>query len=235
MRRLLQRSSVAGFKPLFIRGPAARIFLTDTTPPGAATTVLPADPDLEFPDRGEPLPGEPVAGPLLLVCMHHEHDPCCGREGHALLDALACPTVFGSSHLGGHRFAATAMVLPTGYVYGRLDAAAAEAVLARAAVGEVVTDRCRGRSTWSAEGQIAELAVRAATGLRSPDALVVEGGGVQGRPAEDSGDSVVLAGPAGQRWVVAVDRPEVDMIRPASCGSRPRLAAPLRVGAVRAL
>ena len=107
------------------------------------------------------------------MCAHEQRDPCCGLDGRALLDALAGPDVHACSHLGGHRFAPTAMVLPTGYVYGHLDPAGARRVLARAAASEVETERCRGRCTWSPGGQVAELAVRAATGLCGPDDLVM--------------------------------------------------------------
>ena len=238
LRRLLARSTAAGFRPLLIRGtqPAAdpgarRVFLTDTTPPGAVTTVISLDhpdkgDDLDLPELDRPLPGEPVAGPLLLVCTHEQRDPCCGVEGRALIEAIAGPDVFACSHLGGHRFAPTAMVLPTGYVYGRLDVGAATAIRARAAASEVETDRCRGRCTWSAAGQVAELAVRAATGLRAPDALIM---------INEVGDTVHLNSTSGGRWAVDLERVDQGATRPASCGARPTLFAPLRATAVRAL
>ena len=182
--------------------------------------------DVALPDLGRPLPGEPVPRPLLLVCTHEQRDHCCGLEGRALIDAIACQDVFACSHLGGHRFAPTAMVLPTGYVYGRLDAASATAIRARAAASEVETDRCRGRCTWSPEGQVAELAVRAATGLSAPDALIM---------IDDTGETVHLNSTSGGRWAVDVERVDLDAIRPASCGARPTLVVPLRAVAVRAL
>ena len=42
-----------------------------------------------------------------------------------------------SSHLGGHRFAPTALVLPTGYLYGHLDLRCAVAV---AETGTIILD-----------------------------------------------------------------------------------------------
>jgi (2Fe-2S) ferredoxin len=224
---LLARATAAGFRPLLIRGDRRRVLLTDASPPGATTTVVEGwDDDLALPAPGEPLPGEPLPGPLLLVCAHAERDPCCGLDGQALLDALAGPDVVACSHLGGHRFAPTAMVLPTGYVYGRLDPATARRVHDSAAAGEVETERCRGRSTWSPAGQVAELAVRAATGLAGPDDLVM---------IDDRGDTVHLNSTAGGRWAVDVERVELDATRPASCGGRPTLAAGLRAAAVRTL
>jgi hypothetical protein len=222
----LARATAAGFRPLLVRGDRRRVLLTDTFPPGATTTIVEQWDDLALPGPGQAMPGEPVPGPLLLVCAHEQRDPCCGLDGRALLDALAGPDVVACSHLGGHRFAPTAMVLPTGYVYGHLDAAAATAVLARAAAAEVETDRCRGRCTWSPAGQVAELAVRAATGLSAPDDLVM---------IDDRGDTVHFNSAAGGRWAVDIEPVEVDATRPASCGARPTLVAPLRAAAVRTL
>jgi hypothetical protein len=238
VRALLTRAAATGFRPLLIRsterGPdrrPPRIFLTDTAPGRTVTTVLQIErperlDDLALPEPDDPLPGDPVTGPLLLICAHEQRDPCCGLAGRALMDAMAGPDVFAASHLGGHRFAPTALLLPTGYVYGRLEPTSATAILAGAAGGEITTERCRGRCTWSARGQVAELAVREATGLRSADVLIVE---------DDSEDSVLVRTDAGQRWAVDVEAVEVDVTRPASCGARPTLMVPLRAAAVREL
>jgi hypothetical protein len=118
--------------------------------------------------------------------------------------------VWECSHLGGHRFAPTALVLPTGYLYGRLDPATAVAARKAAAAGEVETRLGRGRSTWSAAGQVAELAVREVTGLRDADALTVD-------PAACPGP-VRVHGPGGRSWWVEVAEREVPA-RPASCGA----------------
>jgi hypothetical protein len=237
VRALLTRAAAAGFRPLMIRstqrGPAGppRIFLTDTAPGRNVTTTLDVERpeqlgDVPLPDPGQMLPGAPVTSPLLLICTHGERDPCCGLDGQALADAIAGPDVFASSHLGGHRYAPTAMVLPTGYAYGRLDPTSAVAIRVSAAADLVTVDRCRGRCTWSPRGQVAELAVREVTGLRSPDALIVE---------DDSGDTVHVAAATGERWAVDVEPVDVDATRPASCGARSTLMVPLRAASVRAL
>jgi hypothetical protein len=238
VRALLARAAAAGFRPLLIRESTSvpdrrlvRIFLADTMPGGAMTTTLTVErleqlDDLPLPDSDYPLPGEPVAEPLLLICTHEQRDPCCGLDGKALVHALAGPNVFECSHLGGHRFAPTALVLPTGYVYGRLEPTSATAVHTDAAAGEVAIERYRGRCTWSPKGQVAELAVRATTGLRSPDALVVK---------DDTDDTVYLDTATGERWAVDLEHVDVEATRPASCGSRPTLIVPLRAAAVRTL
>jgi hypothetical protein len=238
VQALLARAAAAGFKPLLIRptdgGPserAPRVFFADSAPGRTAVTVLDVErpeqlDDLPLPEPDQPLPGDPVTGPLLLICTHEQRDRCCGLDGGALVDAVAGPAVFAASHLGGHRYAPTAVVLPTGYVYGRLDPASATAILDATAAGAVTTDRCRGRSTWSPRGQVAELAVREATGLRSPDALTVE---------DELDDPVHVRAESGERWAVDVEMVEVDEARPVSCGARPTLMVPLRAAAVRSL
>jgi hypothetical protein len=75
-------------------------------------------------------------------------------------------------------------------------------------------------------GQVAELAVRAATGLSSPDALIM---------INEIADTVHLNSTSGGRWAVDLDRVDLDVTRPASCGARPTLVVPLRAAAVRAL
>jgi hypothetical protein len=237
VRALVARAAAAGFRPLLIRSTdpprdrrPPRVFLADTAPGRATLTTLTVGRErwneLPLPGPDDPLPGEPVTGPLLLVCTHGPRDLCCGKDGEALVDALSGPGVFACSHLGGHRFAPTALLLPTGYLYGRLEPSSATALLARAAAQEIETDGCRGRCTWSPEGQVAELAVRAATGLSSPDDLFV---------LDDTGDTVHLGTASGERWAVALEHVDIEATRPASCGARPTLVVPLRAASVRAL
>ena len=187
VRALLARAAAAGFRPLMIRstegGPERRpprVFLTDTAPGRTVTTTLDIErpeqlDDLPLPDPDHPLPGVPVTAPMFLICTHEQRDPCCGLDGRALVDAIAGPGVFAASHLGGHRYAPTALVLPTGYAYGRLEPTSAAAIRAGAAAGVITTDRCRGRCTWSPRGQVAEA--RGARGDRSAFAGRADRGG----------------------------------------------------------
>lgn len=218
------RALAAGLRLLLIRrhgrrlpDTAARVFLADTGS-GVATEQFVSGPDelagLPLPAPGEPLPGTPLTDPLLLVCTHGRRDRCCAVDGRALaaeLTAAQEPHVWECSHLGGHRFAPTALVLPTGYLYGHLDLGSAIAARKAAGAGEVELDRCRGRCTWSPAGQVAELAVRAATGIRDADALRVH---------PDEGDTVrVTSRDAGRGWRVTVRRVEIGVCRPSSCGA----------------
>jgi hypothetical protein len=119
------------------------IFLTDTAPDRTATTVLQIErlerlDDLALPEPDDPLPGDLVTGPLQLISAHEQRDLCCGLAGRALMDAMAGPDIFATSHLGRHRFAPTALLLPTGYVYGRLEPTSA---LRAAAIRELQPGR----------------------------------------------------------------------------------------------
>jgi hypothetical protein len=231
VRDFIARARSTDWRPVLVRRPGrrpsegpTRIFFTDTAPPAPRTTVLSiVDPDdlasITFPTADEPLPGETVADPMLLVCTHGRKDRCCAVDGRALARAIAATgesDVWESTHLGGHRFAPTALVLPTGYLYGRLDAAAAIAAYKAAAVGEVEPELCRGRSTWTQPGQVAELAVRAETGLRGAEVLRVE-------PSADDVTApvqhVTVTATDGLRWSVSVSSVARPGNRPVSCGA----------------
>jgi hypothetical protein len=231
VRAFIVRARAKGWRPILVRRPGrrpsdgpTRIFFADTAPPAPRTTVLrivdPAElASIMFPTGGAPLPGEPVTDPMLLVCTHGRKDRCCAVDGRALARAVVATgesDVWESTHLGGHRFAPTALVLPTGYLYGRLDVAGAILAHKAAAVGEVEPGLCRGRSTWTQPGQVAELAVRAKTGLRGANVLRVE-------PRTDHGvtgvEYVTVTSTDGRRWRVTVSSISCPGDRPVSCGA----------------
>jgi len=235
----VRRATAAGWRVLLVRRPGRRnaigrprLMLADTTTARASTLTI-DDPgalaEIPLPDAGERLLGTAMTETPLLVCTHGRRDRCCAIDGRVLAAALVEsgePDVWECTHLGGHRFAPTALVLPTGYLYGRLDPATASAARKAAAVGEVETALCRGRSTWSPAGQVAELAVREATGLRDAAALrVVETGhgaevhhlGNGRRWAVDLAEDGGGAGPCATSCGVAVLRREalrVTAVRP---------------------
>jgi hypothetical protein len=233
-------ATLPGWRLLLIRRPGRRsevdaplrVFLADTAPgTSRITTFTVGGPEelggVELPGPDEPLPGRPVHDPLLLVCTHGRRDRCCAVDGRALAQAVVDAGekhVWECSHLGGHRFAPTALVLPTGYAYGRLDPATAIAARKAAFPGEVETVRCRGRSTWSPAGQVADLAVRAATGIRDADALQVT----------DTPGGAVVSARDGRSWAVDVE-PESGGPRPLSCGTDPVPSESLRATGLRPL
>lgn len=98
--------------------------------------------------------------PVLAVCTNSSRDLCCGIDGRALVRQLAgLPGVWECSHLGGHRFAPTALHVPSGLVYGRLPEDAA-----RTLVTDGPDDRTlpwlRGRSALEEPAQVAEIDLR---------------------------------------------------------------------------
>ncbi|HST47239.1 sucrase ferredoxin [Jatrophihabitans sp.] len=108
----------------------------------AAEELLELDP-AELADRaGQAGTGEPVYA----VCTHGTRDMCCAIEGRPVATALAreCPgRVWECSHVGGDRFAANVLVLPTGQLYGRVTDPVA--LVAASEVGQVLPDQLRGQ------------------------------------------------------------------------------------------
>ncbi|MCB0971520.1 MAG: hypothetical protein KDA97_08395 [Acidimicrobiales bacterium] len=96
----------------------------------------------------------------VLVCGHGKRDACCGSGGTALavaasasgLDDEARVRVWRTSHLGGHRFAPTALVLPTGTMWAFADVALLERVVHRVGDPASVLDRYRGSTLLGAAG-----------------------------------------------------------------------------------
>ncbi|KAF3467882.1 sucrase ferredoxin [Streptomyces sp. Tu 3180] len=214
------------------RVPATRRVYVGHTVPGRVWlyTATITDPerllDLDFAalGRGEPatfgtaLGGRPHEGdPLALVCTNGKRDRCCALLGRPLAAELAASGVEGVwevTHLGGHRFSPTVLVLPHGYAYGRTGAHAVKEVLHGAREGRIVVEGCRGNSAWERPGQAAELAVRGAIGEHAAQVLdVVRTDGAAGHW------EVTVAHADGRRWLVEVARGASLPPRPESCGS----------------
>jgi hypothetical protein len=166
--------------------------------------------------------------PLAFVCTNGRRDRCCALYGRPLAEELAASAgpgqVWETTHLGGHRFAPTMLVLPHAYAYARIDGRRAKDVLDAAASGQVLPEGCRGRSTWDRPGQAAELAVRELTGERRADALSVTGTGPAGPGDDDAGPAgagwtVTVAHRDGRAWRVGVRRLAAQPPRPESCGA----------------
>jgi hypothetical protein len=158
--------------------------------------------------------------PLLLVCTNGRRDLCCAKLGAPVAQALAQQDgleVWQTTHLGGHRFAATLLQLPEGLCYGRLEAheapALAEAVRQRRVYR---LDRLRGRTALSAAAQAAEVAWRERTGQRELHALVR----VEEAP-EGEGTVVTLHDREGQAHVVRLEHRALGTSAPSSCGTEP--------------
>lgn len=209
--------------------------------------------------------GRPRRSAAVLVCTNGTRDACCARLGRPAVAAMTAgvgqplpgrlrqrPTpadVWESSHLGGHRFAPTAAVLPAGMLYGGLgsDPAALVAAVADVIAGRTVLDGYRGRSTYPVHAQAAEAAVRrhlAVVGTSAgPDDVRVDGmetllsadmrvpvaSGAPGPgDASDAADGdvvsthrVLVRHSGGRTFRVVVRRVRTGTMRPASCGAEP--------------
>lgn len=186
--------------------------------------------------------GAETSRPVVLVCTNGARDACCAREGRgaalelqrrlgvtrARLVGRTRPRadVWESSHLGGHRFAPTAAVLPSGMVLGGLgpDPAALPDAVEALLDGRAVVDGYRGRSTYPAVEQAAEAAVRrhlAVIGVNAwTDDVRVDGS----EPLDEGPGSprrVFVRHSGGRTFTVLTERVETDIRRPVSCGAEP--------------
>lgn len=102
--------------------------------------------------------GHLMSGPAFLVCAHGKHDACCALRGRPVAAALAARRpgqVWECSHLGGDRFAANVLVVPSGLLYGRVSPDAATQFVDAADRGEVLSPLLRGRIGFSPAVQTA--------------------------------------------------------------------------------
>ena len=114
--------------------------------------------------------------PLYLVCAHSKHDPCCALRGRAVAAALATERpgrVWECSHVGGDRFAANVLVLPTGLLYGRVLPFAAPEFVGATERGEVVGALLRGQVGLRPVAQAALAFAYEHLAVRRADALAV--------------------------------------------------------------
>ena len=197
------RNAAPRSRVLFVRRPERRgtpglvVFRADSPEQGGTIRCLEVERHDELAGIDLDTAGEPVEHPLLLVCTHGKHDPCCARFGRPLYEALREELeedwVWQCSHVGGDRFAANLVALPSGLYFGRVEPSESWTVLDELLAGRIPLDRYRGRSCHSFPVQAAERAIREATGLVGVDdlelaAAVEEEGGWRVRFARRGSD-----------------------------------------------
>jgi hypothetical protein len=141
----------------------------------------------------------PAAVPLALVCTQGRHDLCCAVEGRPVVAAAATDSrfdVWECSHLGGDRFAANLLLLPSGRLFGGLTAALVPKLLSAAAADRVLLGNYRGRCGDPSVVQAAQWHLLNALGEDRPDQVVVEPPATP--PAAPAGALSVTARHAGQ-------------------------------------
>jgi hypothetical protein len=147
--------------------------------------------------------------PVLAVCANSARDLCCGLDGRELVRALDDDRVWECSHLGGHRFAPTALLVGEGLVYGRLPVEAARSLVDRGPTADTA-EFLRGRSASAPAAQAAEAALMARGHLPDPSSVDVD----------DEVDGTVLVRFAGMA-PLEVQRVPGGAPRPVSCGGTP--------------
>ncbi|MEP7160426.1 MAG: sucrase ferredoxin [Dermatophilaceae bacterium] len=135
----------------------------------------------------------PCEDPVLLVCTNGKRDVCCATHGRLVANQAAAQrpeALWECTHLSGHRYAATAVALPSGMVYGRLDGslavdavdAAASGQIAQRAIAsvEAASYHLRGLAHLPPMEQAADAYARGLSGEARVDALSTR----RQRPAE---------------------------------------------------
>ncbi|GMV42662.1 MAG: sucrase ferredoxin [Myxococcales bacterium] len=160
-----------------------------------------------------------VQRPVIVVCAHGNHDACCALYGTRFAQRVrkavarlgADVDVWESTHLGGHRFSATAITLPWGHMHGRLGPDDADALVEHAVAGAPWLARFRGNVFLDEARQVAEgaaLAWAAENGL-SGRAFV--------GPARE--DDTVHVTVGGRQIVIRLERREFETLK--SCDEAP--------------
>ena len=163
LRRLKQ---VPRSKTLFIRRPSTDgrnffVALTNQARPKIYHTMLcdydellTLDIDSEADGRAPRIAGREMDefDELYAVCTNGRHDPCCAAYGvpvyHALVECAGEDAVWQTSHIGGHRLAATMIAFPQGIAYGHLDPLDAEAIVTNHRAGYLLAHKFRGRGAY---------------------------------------------------------------------------------------
>ncbi len=231
----------AGGRPLLIRRPASHIDRPDmparqvyvaggldADPWLLGGTVMAAEAVLELPfDRlatADPdlLAGEidwlePLDDGVLLVCANAKRDLCCALRGRPIaleLERQYPERVWECTHTGGHRFAPTGLVLPSGQSLARLTPEVAAAALRAADAGRLASETFgpwhdRGRGHLEPGCAVAEAHVRELTGETDPTALST---------VESADSEVEVNHRDGRHWSVRLALQEYAEQLPESCG-----------------
>lgn len=169
-------------------------------------------------------PTRPTAATALFaVCTNGSRDRCCAIKGrdlaaqlhHTLDDPTDAPTVVEISHLGGHRFAPTMLVLPWAYAYAWLDADTALEIAYAAQDGLVHPSRLRGRADLAPTAQAAEAYWRTAIGPAPAGAVHIESHEVDGDV------HTVTARVQGRTETLTLNRAAGPTIGATVCGGKP--------------
>lgn len=159
--------------------------------------------------------------PLVLVCTHGKRDRCCAVKGRSLVRELerSDDVVWETSHIKGHRFAPTMLLMPWAYSFGRMSQAAAGAMIDHALAGRYFVPGNRGRGTLPPPAQVAEIAVAAELSRAGEEVAI---GQLLVDAPDTADDTATVTVRSGERaYTVLLRRREVDGVV-ASCGQAPK-------------
>lgn len=231
-------------KILFIRRPQGDaknfyIALTNQTDPKIYHVALADYSDLlkldiaSLTEEGAPRIGESEMteiDELYTVCTNGRHDPCCAAFGapvyQALADYAGAERVWQTTHIGGHRMAATLIAFPAGIVYGHLDPIDVESLVMNHRAGFMLTHKYRGRGCYAGHeldeadhlaAGAAEVFVREKTGKYDIDGLFLS----EVNEVDDGQRRVVFSDGNGSRFAAEVGTC-MSAPRQTSCGDDPK-------------
>ena len=115
--------------------------------------------------------------PLYLVCTNARRDRCCAKLGLPIyreLRRLVGKHAWQCSHLGGHRFAPTALFFPEGICYGRIEADAVAALVEQQRNGHLSLHYLRGRVGLEQPMQAADYLLRSEMGVKTINGMALQ-------------------------------------------------------------
>ncbi|MCY4465880.1 MAG: hypothetical protein OXE46_10130 [Chloroflexi bacterium] len=167
---------------------------------------------------------------LYAVCTNGRHDPCCAAYGSPVYQQLVAHAgedrVWQTTHLGGHRMAATLLAFPQGVAYGHINPTDAEAIVTNHRAGYLLTHKYRGRGAYAGHRLdneshqavgAAEALIRELTRKYRMDELQLHGV----HALEDGGRRVHFVDVGGAVYTAAV-RTSLSLPRQTSCGEPPK-------------
>ena len=129
--------------------------------------------------------------------------------------------VWETSHIKGHRFAATMLLMPWAYSFGRMNLEATEAMLEAAMRGEYFVPGNRGRGTFSPVGQVAEVDVATQLATRGDKVRYGQLEVTAERIDGPSAHVTVTDTATDTAYEVTLEQRDVDAVM-ASCGKDPK-------------
>lgn len=117
-----------------------------------------------------------VDQPVFLVCTNNQRDSCCAR-GLPIYETLRqhdSVEVWQTTHIGGHRYAATLIAFPHSLYYGQVEPDDVAAIVNVQQQGRVYLPRIRGRTCYDPVVQAADYYLRSQTSQTAIDALQLQ-------------------------------------------------------------